>query len=326
MASYASLPHADTCVSILLTAILICVLCVLQLGHPNGLVRILAKHYVKEGVKQLYKIFGSLEVLGNPVNVGSERGRGVKSFFYEPAQGALVSPEAFATGMATGSMSLIKHSVAGLGTAVGAISNSAGKAAAALSMDPDFVARNVQVNQSDPEHVGQGVSSGTKQLVTGIKEGLKGVVMDPIRGNRAHGAKGLAKGIVTGVVGLFAKPASGVLSLVSQTAKGIANTGDYLSDGPKVRAKHFRPKRVINASDPRVKVYDAREAELAQEDDKLSAGEEARGRERQLQQFESSTQIRDNVADRGTSNQAMTASLQKDNDREAVKHTDVRNM
>jgi len=48
----------------------------------------------------------------------------------------------------------------------------------------------------------------------------------------------------------------------SQTAKGIANTGDYLSDGPKVRAKHFRPKRVINASDPRVKVYDAREAEL----------------------------------------------------------------
>ncbi len=172
---------------------------------------------------------------------------------------------------------------------------------------------------------------GAKSLATGLKEGIKGIAMDPIHGAQEHGAKGFVKGMATGVVGLFAKPVSGALSMVSQTAKGIANTGDFFSGGPRARVHHKRAKRFIDASDPRIRVYDARAAELALEaaDDKsqttCSAGEAARSEERHAQKHEASTQIMASVDDRRVANQAMTESMRKDNEKQAQKHIDVRN-
>jgi len=308
-----------------------------RLGSPEGIVRILAVHYIKEGLKQLYKIFGSLEVLGNPVNVGSELGRGVKSFFYEPAQGLMVSPEAFGQGLATGSLSLIKHSVSGVSSAVASVFSSGGKAVAAMSLDPDFIAKNSARNMAEPDHVGQGVSMGASSLVTGIKEGVKGLFLDPVHGAQQHGAKGFVRGMGTGIVGAFAKPVSGALGFVSQTAKGISNTGDYLSDGPAQRVHHVRAKRFIDAADPRIKTYDARAAELAAEEEaaarasgkhgeKLSAGELARREHDRQQRHEASTQILANVDDKGPANRPMTQALRKDNAAAAKKHTDVRNL
>ncbi len=147
---------------------------------------------------------------------------------------------------------------------------------------------------------------GAKSLANGLKEGIKGIAMDPFHGAQEHGAKGFVKGMATGVVGLFAKPASSALSMVSQTAKGFVNTGDFLSDGPRARVHHKRAKRFIDASDPRIRVYDARAAELALEadDDKsqttCSAGEAARAEERHAQKHEAiaSTQIMASVDDR----------------------------
>jgi hypothetical protein len=309
-----------------------------RLGSPESIGMILAMHYGKEGLKQLYKIFGSLEVLGNPVAVGSELGRGVKSFFYEPAQGLMVSPEAFGQGLASGSMSLIKHSVAGVSGAVSSVFSSGGKAVAAMSLDPDFIAKNAAANMAEPDHVGEGVRMGARSLATGVKEGVKGLFMDPVRGAKQHGAKGFVRGMGTGIIGAFAKPVSGALGFVSQTAKGIGNTGDYMENGPMQRVHHQRPKRVIDAADPRIRVYDLRAAELAAEDalaardaakgsdKKLSAGELARREYDRQQRHEASTQILANVDDKGPANKDMTKALRKDNAAEARKHTEVRNL
>jgi hypothetical protein len=209
-----------------------------HLGSPESVARSLAVHYIKEGIKQIYKVFGSLECLGNPVALGASLGAGVKSFFHEPAQGLMVSPEAFGAGLASGSYGLVKNSVAGIGSAVAGIFHSGGKAAAAMSLDQQFITRTSILNAREPDNVGEGIQLGAKSLATGLKEGIKGIVMDPVHGAQQSGAKGLVRGLGTGLLGAVAKPVSGAMTLVAQTAKGIANTGARTQHNNQNSAMH----------------------------------------------------------------------------------------
>jgi hypothetical protein len=40
---------------------------------------------------------------------------------------------------------------------------------------------------------------------------VSGIVLDPYRGGRAHGVRGLLKGVLTGITGAAVKPVVGVL-------------------------------------------------------------------------------------------------------------------
>ena len=42
-----------------------------------------------QGIAQAYKVVGSFEVLGNPIDAVSRLGEGVKDFFYAPAEGLM---------------------------------------------------------------------------------------------------------------------------------------------------------------------------------------------------------------------------------------------
>lgn len=196
-----------------------------HLGSPESFMDILISHYVKQGIKQTYAVLGSLEILGNPVGTASQLTRGVTDVLYLPAQGLMVSPEAFGEGLAEGSLSLVRHSLAGLGGAVAGVFSSGGKAAAALTMDSDFITRSSIRNALEPDHVGEGFKLGVISFAHGLKEGVTGIVADPIRGAEEDGAKGLVKGIGRGIIGAFAKPVAGALNMVAQTSKGFANTG-----------------------------------------------------------------------------------------------------
>lgn len=65
----------------------------------------------------------------------------------------------------------------------------------------------------------EGVEQGMISLVTGVGDGIKGVVMQPIHGAQEDGAKGFFKGIGKGLAGLFVKPVAGLLDTVSKTAE-----------------------------------------------------------------------------------------------------------
>jgi hypothetical protein len=57
---------------------------------------------------QVFRLLGSAEMLGNPVGLFRNVGRGVKAFFYEPIQGLMRSPEEFAGGLSSGTTALLK--------------------------------------------------------------------------------------------------------------------------------------------------------------------------------------------------------------------------
>jgi hypothetical protein len=89
--------------------------------EADSLSQRLSKHYLGQFLRQLYKILGSTDLLGNPVGFFSSLSDGIRDFVYEPVQGLTQSPAAFGKGVAKGTLSLVKNTVAGVVTTAGAI-------------------------------------------------------------------------------------------------------------------------------------------------------------------------------------------------------------
>jgi len=56
---------------------------------------------------------------------------------------------------------------------------------------------------------------------------VTGIVVKPVQGVRKDGAKGFAKGLGQGIIGVAVKPVAGVFEAVSKTSEGIKNTTTY---------------------------------------------------------------------------------------------------
>ena len=56
---------------------------------PDEICATLQAHYTSNFLFQLYKIIGSVDIIGNPLSFASSLGTGVIDFFYEPAQGLI---------------------------------------------------------------------------------------------------------------------------------------------------------------------------------------------------------------------------------------------
>ena len=75
------------------------------------LTTMLSSHYLNSILWQLYKIVGSLELVGNPLGLVSSLGTGVKDFFYEPVHALYQSREIkrFGKLAVKGASSLVGH-------------------------------------------------------------------------------------------------------------------------------------------------------------------------------------------------------------------------
>lgn len=86
-------------------------------------------------IKQLYKILGSLNIIGNPVSLFRNIATGIKDLKEKPAEGFVSGPLEFGIGLADGTSSLIAHSVGGAFNSVSKATSSLAKAFALLSFD-----------------------------------------------------------------------------------------------------------------------------------------------------------------------------------------------
>lgn len=82
-------------------------------------------------------------------------------------------------------------------------------------------------------------------LGQGLVEGGKGFFIKPVEGAMDNGAKGFVKGLGKGALGLLAKPISGVATLASKTAEGIASDAKSLVGGRARMQLRVRQPRVI---------------------------------------------------------------------------------
>ncbi|XP_059429987.1 uncharacterized protein LOC132163636 isoform X3 [Corylus avellana] len=195
---------------------------------------IVIRHYTRQLLHEMYKVFGSAGVIGNPMGFARSLGLGIRDFLSMPARSILQSPTGLITGMAQGSTSLLSNTVYAITDAATQFSKAAQKGIVAFTFDDQAVSRMEKQQMSAASH--------SKGVINEVLEGLTGLLQSPIKGAEKHGLPGVLSGIALGVTGLLAKPAASILEVTGKTAQSIRNRSRLYQTGPqRFRTRLPRP-------------------------------------------------------------------------------------
>lgn len=195
----------------------------LLLSRP-ALGRALSAHYAKQALLQLYRVVGSISVLGNPVGLLQSVGSGMRDFFLEPFRGLGSGGEGFVTGVGRGALSLLQNASYGMLNSVGRIASSIGDGLCLMTLSDDFAANR---------------SAGRNGFVYGVKEGVLGLFRDTVDGAMKNGLVGALAGTGRGLVGLVAKPATGLLDDTSYVIDSLKDAAQPAATAQRVRLARF---------------------------------------------------------------------------------------
>lgn len=180
----------------------------------------------KQGIlKQIFKIFGAIDIIGNPANFLNTLGTGFKDFFQKPYKGIVKGPLEGAKGIMDGSISLVKHTVEGTFSSTSKITSGLSHGILYITQDHEYI-NDIQKKKitEKPKNFIEGIGYGITSMAGGLYHGVTDIVMKPIEGAKKEKWAGFGKGLMKGLAGVVAKPISGVLELVSKTSEGIKNT------------------------------------------------------------------------------------------------------
>ncbi|KAL8217291.1 hypothetical protein R6Q57_024128 [Mikania cordata] len=208
-----------------------------QLASLESIREILTSHYTRQLLHEMYKVFGSAGVIGNPMGFARSVGLGIKDFLSVPARSFMQSPAGLITGVAQGTSSLLSNTVYAISDATTQVSRAAHKGIVAFTMD-DPTATEMERQQ-------KGMSSHGKGVINELLEGLTGLLQSPIRGAEKHGLPGVLSGFALGVTGLVARPAASILEVTEKTARSIRNRSKlYHMGSHQLRVRLPRPLRL----------------------------------------------------------------------------------
>lgn len=209
----------------------------------------LRNYYVNEILRQVYKIIGSLDFVGNPTMVVSSVLTGVRDFFLAPSREFLRSPKdptRVGLGLAKGTLSLVSHSATGIFGFASKMSATAGQGVAQLSFD-DYYKQWHGEHAIDSENYGRkktsyqiavsGLLRPAQDVVFGALFGASGVIVEPYRGFKQDKVAGLAKGIGLGIIGAGVKPVVGLFDAFAHFTEAIHD----LAKDINVLEKKFEP-------------------------------------------------------------------------------------
>lgn len=132
----------------------------------------------------------------------------------------------------------------GISDSVTKFTGSIGKGLSAATLDVEFQnKRRMTQRRNKPKHALYGVAAGASAFADSVTSAFEGVAVSrlfklklvnasntdylqskPMEGAEKGGAAGFAKGVGKGFVGLFTKPAVGVMDFLSASTEGIRNT------------------------------------------------------------------------------------------------------
>ncbi|KAG2159854.1 vacuolar protein sorting-associated protein 13 [Suillus bovinus] len=183
-------------------------------------------HYRQDVLRQLYRILGSADFIGNPVGLFTNVSSGVSDIFYAPYNGVVMhGNKELGIGIAKGAASFVKKTVFGLSDSMTKFTSSVGKGLSAATFDSEYQAqRRMNQRRNRPRHAIYGVAAGGEAFASSVVSAMEGIVTKPIQGAETEGALGFFKGVGKGLVGVVTKPAVGVFDLASNLSEGIRNT------------------------------------------------------------------------------------------------------
>ncbi|KAJ9453620.1 putative vacuolar protein sorting-associated protein 13A [Diplonema papillatum] len=185
---------------------------------------------------QFPKILFSMSSFGNPAALVRGVGQGLSDFLTMPFTEARKARnvEGVVTGGIIGALqgatSLVTKTGSGLAGSASSLSRSMAKLTSKLSFDPAWIADR-QTQHAAQMH---------EKLSWGVYDGARGFFSSTVSGFRDDGLTGATAGLARGTAGLFAKPATGVLDLISDALETVA--GRNSGPGSRVREPKTFPK------------------------------------------------------------------------------------
>ncbi|KAF0683114.1 Aste57867_24802 [Aphanomyces stellatus] len=202
-------------------------------GTSGDVTRRVSKYYTRQLWKQVHKILGSFDFLGNPAGLLDHLGTAVRDLIVEPFEGARAgsgiagSGLGFGKGLAKGATSFVTNFIDGTSDATSKVTGTFGQGLATMSFDDHYQQIRAKARRRHVHGFKEGIIQGSRELTLGMMEGVTGLVMNPLRGAQSHGALGFLKGTFTGLLGLPMKPVAGVFDFASRATQGIRNRSVY---------------------------------------------------------------------------------------------------
>ena len=219
----------------------------------------LIKHYKSQGIKQIYKILGSTDLIGNPVNFIEGLGTGFFDLVNEPRKGFLLGPKQFGKGILKGLGGLLSGVVGG---AAGVIQRFSGTFYSAtktiMGQGREFVIEEEDEPTNIISGIGRGLYGGLKELATGIT----GIFMYPYKKYKEKKTvTSLVKAIGKGFLGLIISPFAAAFKFIYSVAAGTKNTVNIIAGKKVLVTTRFRHPRVMIGGDEPIHRYDSTLAE-----------------------------------------------------------------
>ncbi|XP_020578400.1 uncharacterized protein LOC110023361 isoform X2 [Phalaenopsis equestris] len=198
------------------------------MASPESIQDILLRHYMRQLLHEIYKVFGSAGVIGNPIGFARNVRLGLKDFLSVSSKGILQSPSGLLIGLIEGSKSLFSNTIYALSSTATQFSKVAHKGIVAFTFDDQ--------TSTETDKQLQIIDAHGKGVLNEFLKGLTGLLQSPIRGAEKHGLPGVLSGIAMGTTGLVARPIASILEATTKTAQSIRNrSSPHLSNRRRTR-------------------------------------------------------------------------------------------
>ena len=227
--------------------------------NTNDIMWELIDHYSKEGIRQIYKILGSTDLIGNPVNFIEGLGTGFFELVNEPRKGFLLGPKQFGKGLLKGLGGVLSGVVGG---SFGVVQKISGTLYSATQSMTGKGREHIMEEEDEPTNIitglGKGIYGGLKELATGVT----GIFTHPYKKyKKKKTVKSLLSGIGTGLFGLIVAPFAAVLKIIYSVTTGAKNTITTISGKKIIVSTRFRHPRVMLGGDEPIHCYEPNLAE-----------------------------------------------------------------
>jgi len=189
----------------------------------GGLLHSVLKYYGRQARQEVYKIIGSLDAIGSPLGAIGKVTRGLHDAVVIPWSSLVFddTPGAFFVGISSGLSSLLFHLAdAGLTTLLRVI-NVVSWLTLQLTLDDEFQQLKRHMRRAHPPNIWWGIAQGSRELARGVVTGLGGLFTQPWTGARSHGCLGCLTGVAKGLAGLPLKPLGGLFDFFGKTIEGL---------------------------------------------------------------------------------------------------------
>jgi vacuolar protein sorting-associated protein 13A/C len=217
--------------------------------------------YITQGIVQIYKILGSLDIIGNPVNLINNITEGVSEFVLEPGKG--MKKRNIGLGIGGGIAKGIGGLVSGV---VGGAFDSLQRISTTLLVSVQTIAGRERKDiifeeENEPKNALSGLYQGITGFGSEIGRGVYNLFTQPCSNYSTNGMSGFCSGLCKGLLGFALCPVTAALKLVSSISAGIKNSCFGLSGRKRLKTERFRYPRIIVEGGEKLESYDENKAE-----------------------------------------------------------------